>query len=109
MKILISGKQLDLGEALQTHVQERLAPAIAKYYEEALEARITFRREAHMYHAEIAVHVGAGIDAQAAAEDAEIYASFDSALARMEKQLRRDKRKRRNHHAGPPGRAAGEA
>jgi ribosomal subunit interface protein len=44
------------------------------------------------------VHVGTGIDAQAEAQDPEIYASFDQALDRLAKQLRRDKRKRRNHH-----------
>ncbi len=103
MKILISGKQLDLGETLQTRVTERLGPAITKYYDEALEARVTFRREAHLYQAEISVHVGTGIDAHATGDASEIYACFEAALERMEKQLRRDKRKRRNHHAGPDG------
>lgn len=100
MHITITGRHIDLGEALQTHVREKLGPAIAKYYEPAVDARVVFSKNAHLIKAEVTVHVGAGIDAHAEAEDAEIYAAFDAMLVKAEKQLRRDKRKRRNHHDG---------
>jgi ribosomal subunit interface protein len=100
MHIVVSGKQLDLGEALQTHVREKLSAGVTKYYEKALEAHVTFRPEAHMIHAEAAVKVGHDIDVHAAAEATEPYAAFDALLDKVEKQLRRDKRKRRNHHNG---------
>lgn len=102
MKILISGKQVDLGDALRTHVTEKLEAAIGKYIENAVGGSVVFSREGSMYRCHCSVHVGTNIDMQADADDAEIYASFDKALEKLEKQVRRDKRKRRNHHGGKP-------
>ncbi len=103
MKILISGKQVDLGDALRSHVTEKLNAAVSKYMDNAVEAGIVFSREGSMFRCHCSVHVGTNIAMQADAEDAEIYASFDLALEKLAKQVRRDKRKRRNHHAGKPG------
>ncbi|MFN4277121.1 MAG: ribosome hibernation-promoting factor, HPF/YfiA family [Ferrovibrio sp.] len=102
MKILTSGQQLDLGESLRTYVEEHLSAAVSKYMDNAIEAQVVFRREGGMYHCHCSVHVGTGIDAQAEAEGNEIYLSFDQALEKLAKQIRRDKRKRRNHHARLP-------
>jgi len=106
MKILISGKQVDLGDALRSHVTDKLNTAVSKYMENAVEAAVVFGREGNMFRCHCSVHVGTNIDMQADAEDAEIYASFDLALEKLAKQVRRDKRKRRNHHAGKPGQIA---
>ncbi|MFN4309200.1 MAG: ribosome hibernation-promoting factor, HPF/YfiA family [Ferrovibrio sp.] len=102
MKILTSGQQLDLGDSLRTYVEEHLSAAVSKYMDNAIEAQVVFRKEGGMYHCLCTVHVGAGIDMQAEAEGAEIYVSFDQALDKLAKQVRRDKRKRRNHHARLP-------
>ena len=101
MNLTITGKQIELGEALRTHVTERLHAAVSKYYDRAVEGQVIFSREAHLFAAELSVHVGTGISATAKAEDVEIYACANAAIEKLEKQLRRDKRKRRNHHAGP--------
>ncbi|WP_341703025.1 ribosome hibernation-promoting factor, HPF/YfiA family [Ferrovibrio sp.] len=98
MKILTSGQQLDLGDSLRAYIEEKLPVAVEKYMDNAIEAQVVFSREGAMYSCHCSVHVGTGIDMQADAQDAEIYASFDQALERLAKQLRRDKRKRRNHH-----------
>jgi ribosomal subunit interface protein len=98
MKILTSGQQLDLGDSLRAYIDEKLPIAVAKYMDNAIEAQVVFSRDGSMYSCHCSVHVGTGIDAQAEAQDPEIYASFDQALDRLAKQLRRDKRKRRNHH-----------
>ncbi len=102
MKILISGKQVDLGDALRSHVETKLTAAVSKYMDNAIEAHVVFSREGSMFRCNCAVHVGTGIDMQADADDPEIYASFDQSLEKLEKQVRRDKRKRRNHHARKP-------
>ncbi|WP_374299633.1 ribosome hibernation-promoting factor, HPF/YfiA family [Ferrovibrio sp.] len=102
MKILTSGQQLDLGDSLRAYVEEHLSAAVSKYMDNAIEAQVVFRRERGMYHCQCSVHVGTGIDAQAEAEGSEIYLSFDQALEKLAKQIRRDKRKRRNHHARLP-------
>jgi ribosomal subunit interface protein len=102
MKITVTGKQIDLGEAFQQHVRSNLDAAVRKYFDGAVDSLVVVAPEAHLYKAEITVHVGSGIEAHAAADGETVHAAFDGALERMEKQLRRDKRKRRNHHAGAP-------
>ena len=97
MKVSVSGKQLELGEALKRHVSERLASVVAKYYDNAIEGHVIFRHEAHLIRSECLIHVGTGISLGAHADGADVYASFDAALMRLEKQLRRDKRRRRSH------------
>jgi len=98
MKILTSGQQLDLGDSLRAYVEEHLTAAVSKYMDNAIEANVVFKREGSMFHCQCTVHVGAGISMQAAGEASEIYPSFDQALEKLAKQVRRDKRKRRNHH-----------
>jgi ribosomal subunit interface protein len=98
MKILTSGQQVDLGDSLREYVEANLNTAVSKYMDNAIEAQVVFRRDGSMYHCQCSVHVGSGIAMQAEAADTEIYASFDQALEKLAKQVRRDKRKRRNHH-----------
>jgi len=101
MQIVATGKQIDLGDALRGHIDERLQTAVAKYFDNAIEAQAILSREAHLFRCECSIHVGAGIKMQAEATADEIYACVDAAVARLEKQLRRAKRRRRNHHVGP--------
>ncbi|MBT4489796.1 MAG: ribosome-associated translation inhibitor RaiA [Rhodospirillaceae bacterium] len=100
MQILVSGKQLDVGDALRSHVDERLQNGVAKYFSNPLDARVVFSREGQGYRADCSVHVGQGIHAQARAEAADIYQAFDHASERLEKRLRRYKRRLRDHHGG---------
>lgn len=102
MKILTSGQQLDLGDSLRAYVEEHLTAAVSKYMDNAIEANVVFRRDGSMYHCQCTVHIGAGISMQAAAEGNDIYVSFDATLDKLAKQVRRDKRKRRNHHQRLP-------
>lgn len=102
MKILTSGQQLDLGDSLRAYVEEHLSAAVSKYMDNAIESNVVFRRDGSMYHCQCTVHIGAGISMQAAAEGNDIYVSFDQALEKLAKQVRRDKRKRRNHHQRLP-------
>ena len=98
MHVLVSGKQIDVGDALRTHVTERLTDGIAKYFADSIDAHVVFGREGHGFRVDCAVHVGHGIDARSQGEAADIYACFDQAADRLEKRLRRYKRRLRNHH-----------
>ncbi|SIO48915.1 SSU ribosomal protein S30P /sigma 54 modulation protein [Rhodovulum sp. ES.010] len=94
----ISGKQIDIGEALQTHVKDELNAAVQKYAERPTDATVVFSRNAHEYVCEATVHLSTGLTAQAKAHATEIYAAFDSCCDKMEKQLRRYKRRLKDHH-----------
>jgi len=98
MQLSVTGKQLDVGDALRHHAEINLAASIAKYFEGAIEGNVVFSREAHMYRADIFVHVGHGIEIQGQGEANDPYPAFDMALEHAAKQLRRHKRKLRSHH-----------
>jgi ribosomal subunit interface protein len=98
MRYQISGKQIDIGEALQTHVKQELGAIVAKYAERPTDALVVFSRSGHEHVCEATVHLSTGLTAQAKAHEHEIYASFDSCAAKMEKQLRRYKRRLKDHH-----------
>ena len=98
MRYQISGKQIDIGEALQTHVQTELDEAVKKYAERPTDANVVFSRSAHEYVCETTVHLSTGLTAQAKAHANEIYAAFEGCCDKMETQLRRYKRRLKDHH-----------
>lgn len=98
MQILISGRHLDVGDALTEYVNEYINNAEAKYAERPTEAKVTFTRNGNNYECEVNMHLSTGISTLARAESHDIYASFNKSYAKMEKQLRRYKRKLKDHH-----------
>lgn len=98
MRYQISGKQIDIGDALQTHVKQELGDAVDKYAERPTDALVVFSRNAHEFVCEATVHLSTGLTAQAKAHANEIYAAFDGCRDKMEKQLRRYKRRLKDHH-----------
>ncbi|QPM91399.1 ribosome hibernation-promoting factor, HPF/YfiA family [Pseudooceanicola algae] len=94
----IAGKQIDIGDALQEHVKDSLDTAVGKYANRPTDANVTFSKAAHEFICEATVHLSTGLTAQAKARAPEIYAAFDSCCAKMEKQLRRYKRRLKDHH-----------
>ncbi|MBV7411045.1 ribosome hibernation-promoting factor, HPF/YfiA family [Maritimibacter sp. DP1N21-5] len=98
MQYLISGKQIDIGDALQVHVKDELGSVVQKYAERPTDAQVTFSKVAHEFVCETVVHLSTGLTAQAKGHATEIYAAFDQCAEKMEKQLRRYKRRLKNHH-----------
>jgi ribosomal subunit interface protein len=98
MRYQITGKQIDIGEALQTHVKEEMSEVVSKYAERPTDANIVFSKDAHEHVCEAIVHLSTGLTAQAKGSAVDIYAAFDKCNERMEKQLRRYKRRLKNHH-----------
>lgn len=98
MRYQISGKQIDIGAALQTHVQTELGEAVSKYAQRPTDALVVFSKSGHEFVCEATVHLSTGLTAQAKAHQNEIYAAFDACCEKMEKQLRRYKRRLKDHH-----------
>ena len=98
MRYQISGKQIDIGMSLQTHVRTELDEVVQKYAERPTDALVVFSKSAHEFACEATVHLSTGLTATAKAKDTEIYAAFNSCCAKMEKQLRRYKRRLKDHH-----------
>ena len=98
MQITITGKHIDVGEALRTHVEGNMVAAVGKYFDRPVDANVVFSRAGHEFKCDSSVHLSTGLTAQAHAISGEIYAAFDQATDRIEKQLRRYKRRLKDHH-----------
>ncbi len=98
MRYKISGKQIDVGDALKTHVEQELASVVEKYAERPTDAHVVFSKNAAAFACEATVHLSTGLTAQASGQAHEIYAAFDACSEKMEKQLRRYKRRLKDHH-----------
>ena len=98
MRYQISGHQIDIGESLTTHVKSELGEAVAKYAERPTDAQVIFSRRGHEYLCEATVHLSTGLSAKASGRASEIYAAFDDCREKMEKQLRRYKRRLKDHY-----------
>jgi ribosome hibernation promoting factor len=106
MQLSVKGKQLDVGDALRSHVDDSLSRILEKYFGDALEVTVTLSRDAHLYRAVISAHVGRGIQLEAQGEANEPYPAFDGAADRLSKRLRRYKRRLRDHNNSRAAEAA---
>lgn len=100
MQLTVRGKQIDVGDALRTHVSDALTSTTAKYFHNAIEANVVFSRNAHLIRSDLSVHVGRNILLQSNAEAESPYHAFDAAANKLAKRLRRYKRRLRDHHNG---------
>ncbi len=100
MQISVSGKGVDVGAALQSHIENQIEEHVKKYIDRVTSVNIVISREAHLFRVDITgnlgTHSGLVVRGRGASED--VYASFDEALEKISKQLRRYKRKITNHH-----------
>ncbi|MEH6524764.1 MAG: ribosome-associated translation inhibitor RaiA [Sneathiella sp.] len=98
MHVIVKGKQIDVGDALRVHIEDALIAGVSKYFDNAIDAQVTLSKKNHNFHTECSVHIGSGIDVTASADHVDPYGSFDTAAERVEKQLRRYKRRLKSHH-----------
>ena len=98
MQLTVTGKQVDVGGALRTHVETALESLLGKYFRTAIEAHAVFSREAHLISSDLSLHVGRGMVVNSSAAAADHYLAFDAAAERLAKQLRRYKRRLRDYH-----------
>ena len=101
MQLTVQGKQIDVGDALRTHVSDKLEDINSKYFNHASFATVTFSKEGHghpLIKAHISIKVGKNIMVIADDQNNDPYNAFDSAADKVAKQLRRYKKKLRDHH-----------
>ena len=103
MRYQISGKNIDVGDALSSHVKEQLTETVEKYAQRPTDATVTFSRDAHNFVCDAVVHLSTGLTAQARAQAIEVYAAFDACREKMDKQLRRHKRRLKDHYKDRTG------
>lgn len=93
MHLTVSGKQVDLSDALRTHVDTQLGTITAKYFDQALEAHVTFGRARNFFTCDINLHAGRGITVRGEGEAADARVAFEDAAEHIAKRLRRYRRR----------------
>lgn len=111
MQIKISGKQVDVGDALRGYIEERLSGGIPKYLDRVTMCDVVISREAHLFRADIVLNTGthAGVIVKGRGEATDAHPAFDAAADKIEKQLRRYKRRLTDHHKEETGKTKEEA
>ena len=101
MEIRVSGHQVDTGEALRIHVEERINALADKYFSRAVSAQVTFGKGpyGHSFTCDIVAHVPQGVVLKGSAQAAEARPAFEQAADRIERQLRRYKRRLKDRSA----------
>ena len=98
MPFRVSGKNLDVGDALRGRVNARIAQAVDKYFDGGYSGHVTVAREGFGFRTECAIHLDSKVTLHAEGHAADAYASADQAALRVEKRLRRYHRRLKDHH-----------
>lgn len=102
MEIRVSGHQVDTGDALKTHVQDRLQGIADKYFSRALSAHAIFGKGPHeSFTCDIVAHVMQGLVLKASDSAQNAHAAFEGAADKIEKQLRRYMRRLKDRKTAP--------
>ncbi|WP_243369285.1 ribosome hibernation-promoting factor, HPF/YfiA family [Microvirga solisilvae] len=100
MTLRVSGKNLDIGEALRAQVTDRVAGAMGKYFDGGYSGHVTVAKDGTGFRTDCVLHLTSGITIEASGAAQDAYSSFDQSAIRIEKRLRRYKQ-RLKEHANP--------
>ncbi len=106
MSFRVSGKNIDVGDALRERVSDRIGEVMGKYFDGGYSGHVTLERDGFGFHTECAIHLDSKITLHAQGMAADAYASADQAALRIEKRLRRYHRRLKDHR---PERASMDA
>jgi len=109
MQITVSGKQVDLSDALRTRVSDHMDVIASKYFDHALEAQVTFSRARSFFICDINLHAGRGLRLRGEGEAADANSAFDDAAEHIAKRLRRYRRRVNDHARDSANRERPEA
>ena len=109
MQITVSGKQVDLSDALRTRVSRHLDQIAGKYFDHALDAHVTFSRARSFFTCDINMRAGRGLLLRGEGEAADAHAAFDDAAEHIAKRLRRYRRRVNEHQRDLANRERPEA
>ncbi|MGK9054678.1 ribosome-associated translation inhibitor RaiA [Neorhizobium sp. CSC1952] len=100
MSVRVSGKHMEIGDSFRQRIEEQIGEAVAKYFDGGYASQVIVEKSGSRFSADCKVHLDTGIVLHAAGEANDPQGSFDAAAERIEKRLRRYKRRLKDHHAG---------
>lgn len=103
MSVRVSGKNMEIGDAFRTRIDDHIEGAIAKYFDGGFSANVTVEKAGSRFTADCKIHLDTGVVLHATGEALDPQPAFDAAAERIEKRLRRYKRKLKDHHGASNG------
>ncbi|MCB5201481.1 ribosome-associated translation inhibitor RaiA [Neorhizobium sp. T786] len=103
MSVRVSGKQMEIGDSFRQRIEDHIGEAVTKYFDGGYSGQVIVEKSGSRFAADCKVHLDTGIVLHAAGQANDPQLSFDAAAQRIEKRLRRYKRKLKDHHAGSQG------
>ena len=100
MSLRISGKNMDIGEAMRSHIQEKISGIAGRFFDGSVNGHVVVEREGSGFRADCTLHLSSGVTISADGKGHEPYATFEQAVERIEKRLRRYKTRLKDHHHG---------
>jgi ribosomal subunit interface protein len=98
MNIQVSGKHVDVGDALRTRIVSELAATIGKVFERGGSGEVVVSRDGQAFCVDFVILLASGQQLVASGRGGDAHSAFDVALNRLQERLRRYKRRLKNHH-----------
>ena len=103
MSLRVSGKNMDVGDALRGKAQDHVASVLAKYFDGGYDGHLTLTPDGSGFHAECVLHLDTGVTLEASGAGGDAISAYEIMAAHIEKRLRRYNRKLRSHRRGGIG------
>ena len=97
MSLRISGKHMEIGDAFRIKIEGRVGEAVTKYFDGGYAGHVTVEKSGSRFTADCMVRLDTGIALQATGQAQDPQFAFDAAAERIEKRLRRYKRRLKSH------------
>ena len=106
MQVQVSGKHVDVGEALRERVTDEITNSIGKYFDRGGDAEVVLSKEGHSFRVDCRMVLASGQDLQSHGLGGDAHSAFDSALSKIETRIRRYKQRLKSHSEAATARQA---
>ncbi|HVN00764.1 MAG TPA: ribosome-associated translation inhibitor RaiA [Caulobacteraceae bacterium] len=106
MQVQVSGKHVDVGEALRARISDELLSSIGKYFGRGGDADVVLSRDRYGFRIDCVVTLASGQRLQSHGLGGDAHGAFGQALAKIETRIRRYKRRLKSHAEAAEARAA---
>ena len=104
MQVQVSGKHVDVGEALGSRISQELNDGVGKYFERGgQDAEVVVSKDGHGFKVDCWVRLASGQSLVTTGHGGDAHGAFTDSLDKLEKRVRRYKRRLKDHHLGPRG------
>lgn len=108
MTLQVTGKNIDVGTAYKSYIAEKLSTVLEKYIGPEISGHVRLEKERGRFHTQCSIRLRTGLMLEAHGEGGDAYASADMAVERLDKRVRRYKRRIKDHHVKHGGRDSAE-